>query len=297
MTVRVGFIGCVDSSKMALDTLLQVPGIEVCAVISTKSNPSVGDFYDLSEICIENNIPMHLEDTPNKNLSADFLASYDLDIIFCIGWSRLLGSDILSLTPHGVVGFHPAALPSNRGRHPIIWALVLGLTKTASTFFIMDEGADSGPILSQEPVSILDTDNASSLYGKILKIAEQQIFEIAKDLVSNNLKATNQNHLLANTWRKRGKNDGMIDFRMSANTIHNLVRALAPPYPGAEFTFNQSKIKVTKTNTVLNGIKENFEPGKVLDRKGSDILVKTSGSGAIWLIGIENEEISIGEYL
>jgi methionyl-tRNA formyltransferase len=65
------------------------------------------------------------------------------DVIFCFGWSKLLKQKLLKLAPLEVVGFQPAALHANRGRHPVLWALVLGLYKTASTFFFMEEGRDS----------------------------------------------------------------------------------------------------------------------------------------------------------
>ena len=87
----------------------------------------------------------------------------------------------------GIVGYHPAALPSNRGRHPLIWALVLGLTETASTFFFMDEGADSGDILDQRPVSILPSDDAKSLYERISQVAISQIRDFVPRLTEKNI--------------------------------------------------------------------------------------------------------------
>ena len=77
----------------------------------------------------------------------------------------------------GVLGFHPSELPKNRGRHPLIWALALGLKKSASTFFFMDEGIDSGEILSQKIFDILSNDDAQSLYDKMSNNALQQIEE------------------------------------------------------------------------------------------------------------------------
>ena len=74
-----------------------------------------------------------------------------------MGWSRIIGKELLAVPPKGIVGYHPAALPANRGRHPIIWALALGLKETASTFFFMDNGADSGPIISQKSLIISPT--------------------------------------------------------------------------------------------------------------------------------------------
>ena len=82
---------------------------------------------------------------------------------------------ILSKSPIGVIGFHPAALPANRGRHPIIWSLALGLKSTASTFFFMDKNVDSGDILSQASIKISDSDDARSLYDKVTKTALSQI--------------------------------------------------------------------------------------------------------------------------
>ena len=87
----------------------------------------------------------------------------------------------------GVLGFHPTKLPQNRGRHPIIWSLALGLKKSASTFFFMDEGADSGKILSQKNFEILDSDDAQSLYDKFVNIALLQIENFLPQLKKKNL--------------------------------------------------------------------------------------------------------------
>ena len=79
-------------------------------------------------------------DDVNSKDNYNWIKSLNPDIIFCFGWSNLLKKDILTLAPMGVLGFHPSKLPQNRGRHPLIWALALGLKKSASTFFFMDEG-------------------------------------------------------------------------------------------------------------------------------------------------------------
>ena len=104
-------------------------------------------------------------------------------MIYCFGWSLL--DESLSIAPLGVMGFHPAKLPQNRGRHPIIWALALGLDETASTFFKMDLGADSGAILSQEVIEIKPNDNATSLYENILTVAERQVQEFTIELAND----------------------------------------------------------------------------------------------------------------
>ncbi|TQP19748.1 formyl transferase [Vibrio cholerae] len=295
--MKVGFIGCVDSSRAALETLLGVDGLTVSAVVTRDKSTVNADFCDLTDLCYINGIPIHFEDPKARTESVKFLESFDLDVIFCIGWSYLLDESILTLPRIGVIGFHPASLPLNRGRHPIIWALALGLEETASTFFLMDTGADSGPIANQVHISIEPDDNATSLYEKILRVSKIQLAKLGEDLVNGLLTFEEQEHSQATYWRKRNRKDGMIDFRMSAETIHNLVRALAPPYPGAELVFGQGSIVVKKSMIASESYPLNIEPGKVLDRTCDALLVKTAGTEAIWLFDIECGDIAIGDYL
>jgi methionyl-tRNA formyltransferase len=205
--------------------------------------------------------------------------------------------DILALAPRGVVGFHPAALPANRGRHPLIWALVLGLDYTASTFFFMDAGVDSGDILSQREVIIDPDDDARSLYDKVTRIALEQMEEFFPLLPSGSSQRKKQDPGLANTWRKRGRKDGEIDWRMSAQSIQNLVRGLARPYVGAHFfTVGGMEIKVWQA-AVINDAPPNIEPGKILRHEGAKPVVKC-GNAAICLL--ETEPVfapDVGSYL
>ena len=92
----------------------------------------------------------------------------------------MLSKNIILSKSNGVIGYHPTSLPKNRGRHPVIWALALGLKEISSTFFLMDQGADTGPILSQENISITYEDDAGTLYDKLILVGISQIEEILK---------------------------------------------------------------------------------------------------------------------
>ena len=170
---------------------------------------------------------------------------------------------MIYITPIGVIGYHPAALPANRGRHPIIWALALGLSETASTFFFIDEGVDTGDILSQVFVPIDEKDDALSLYKKLTSVASRQVEEFTKSLANNTYIKIPQDHSCANYWRKRTVDDGKIDWRMSARGIYNLVRALARPYAGAHCIYQNQVIKIWRTE-ITDLQYENIEPGKVI---------------------------------
>ena len=284
--MRIVFVGAVEFSLRALERLVELDAeiVGVCTLLESKIN---ADHVDLSSFSEEHAIPSFYVNDINSIETLSWIREKSPDVIFCFGWSKLIKQDLLNLAPLGVVGFHPAALPANRGRHPIIWALVLGLKKTASTFFFMDAGVDSGDILSQQEILINEDDDARTLYNKIIQIALTQIIEFMPLLANGSFKRIKQNEQLANVWRKRSRVDGKIDWRMSAQTIHNLVRGLTAPYPGAYFLVDGKEIKVWKTTVVMD-VSNNIEAGKVLLQTNSKVVVKC-GQDAIALLVTEPE--------
>lgn len=293
--MKILFIGTVEFSKKALQKLIDL-NAQVVGVCTKENSKFNSDFEDLKPLCKKNNIPFRY--IGNNILKEDYnwIKSFNPDIIFCFGWSSLLKNDVLKLAPMGVLGYHPSKLPKNRGRHPLIWALALGLKKSASTFFFMDQGVDSGEILSQKDFEILRTDNAQTLYKKVTNIALLQIKEFLPKLEQGNYRTFKQNNEDSNIWRKRVKTDGQIDFRMTSEAIYNLVRALAKPYVGAHISYKEKEIIVWKVEIIKNK-QNNIESGKVLDINGNKIIVKTY-DGAIKIIQHEFKTLpSVGEYL
>jgi len=293
--MKIFFIGSIQFSEKILIHLIKIKA-NIKGVYTLKSSKNNSDHIDLTNICVKNNIPCKYTDNINSDESLDWIKSFEPDIIFCFGWSRLLKNELLTLASLGVLGYHPTLLPANRGRHPIIWSLVLGLDETASTFYFMDKDADSGNILSQYPISIKMNDNANSLYNKLIITAIKQINEFLPNLESNNYDCIIQDHSKANYWRKREIKDGQIDWRMTAQAIYNLVRGLSKPYPGAHFLFKGKNIKVLETKIVSDN-KKNIEPGKVLLVDNNGIIVK-AGEDSVCLIKTDPIlKIEAGSYL
>ena len=293
--MKIVFIGAVTFSEKTLEKLIALKA-DIAGVCTLKKSSFNADHVDLTQLCMKHNIPVRYTTDVNSDENISWIKTFVPDVIFCFGWSRLLKTDLLNLAPLGVLGYHPAALPANRGRHPLIWAIILGLNKTASTFFFMDDGADSGDIVSQYPIKISENDNAGTLYKRITEIALEQIDEFLPTLQSGDCNKIKQDHSKSNTWRKRDKNDGKIDWRMSAITIHNLVRGLTKPYIGAHIEYKDEIIKVWETK-VIRGGEENIEPGKVILVDNNGIVVKT-GENAIRLIKTDPVlDIGPGSYL
>lgn len=178
--MRIVFIGSVKFSYEALKTVLSIQDVVVVGFVTRRSSKFNADFVCLEGIAGEAGVPCLVLDGNDQATLHRWVTELNPDVIYCFGWSYLLGSEILTAAPLGVVGYHPAALPMNRGRHPIIWALALGLTETASTFFFLDEGVDSGDILSQVSVAIDPDDNATTLYEKLVEVAKGQIPEFTR---------------------------------------------------------------------------------------------------------------------
>lgn len=293
--MKILVIGSVQFSENALKKLIRID-IDLVGVVTKESSTFNSDFVDLSITAKKYQIPFHYTKNINTESSIDWIKDQNPDLIFCLGWSQLLKDEILQIPQKGTVGYHPAKLPENRGRHPLIWAIVLGLEETASTFFLMDAGADTGDIISQNTFPIHFEDRAKDVYDRMTLVALDQIEELVKQFQTDAIQRIPQKKERGNAWRKRGKEDGKIDFRMSSKNIYNLVRALDKPYPGAHFEYMSKDIKVW--NTKITGCdSDNLEPGKVLEIKNDHLLVKT-GDAAIWLLDHELHELpKKNEYL
>lgn len=296
--MRVAFVGCVNFSFQILQHLLTCPDMELVGVVTRKEASFNSDFQNLEPLAKEAGVSCFLAQGNDQATMASWLKDLEPDVIYCFGWSFLLRKDILQVPRFGVVGYHPAALPKNRGRHPLVWALALGLNETASTFFFMDEGADSGDILNQVSVTIDPEDNAATLYKKLIGVAKTQVSKFTSQLANNNYPRIKQDHSSANYWRKRSRPDGLIDWRMSAESIYNLVRALTKPYVGAHCIFLGAESKVWACEVLcIHGEYDNIEPGKILDVHHNRITVK-SGSDAVVLIHHELDPLpQKGDYL
>lgn len=293
--MKIIFIGTVKFSEEALKKLLKMEE-NIVGIITKKESKFNSDFADLSYLAIRYNIPYIYVNNINSSETIDFIKGLNPDVIYCFGWSQIINKDILSIPKLGTIGFHPAELPKNRGRHPIIWALFLGLERTASTFFFMDEGVDSGDIISQRIINISYEDDAQTLYNKITHTALEQIEEFTYELKKGTYKRIPQDESLSNYWRKRTTIDGIIDFRMSSRAIYNLVRALTHPYVGADVKYKEKLFKVWKAKEEKVYL-PNIEPGKVLKVEDNFILVKCYDN-AIWFLDHElPNDIKEGDYI
>jgi methionyl-tRNA formyltransferase len=160
----------------------------------------------------------------------------------------------------------------------------------------MEATADSGALIDQQHIEIDEDEDAASLYAKALEAIRLQTERIVDRLNAGMLTMLPQDSAKASHWRKRTAADGRIDWRMPAQGVSQLVRALVKPYPGADFLFEGDAVKVWKCAVVANAA-SNLEPGKVLVVDGRHVTVKC-GIDAICLLEHELSTLpKEGDYL
>ena len=287
--MRIVFVGAVDFSRHTLKAVLENGG-NVVGVITLDEQYARrhADFADLGPVADRYGVPVYRINKINNEI--DLLRSLEPDVIFIFGWSQLISNEILELPPLGCIGTHPALLPKNRGRHPLIWALVEGLEESGLTFLYLDEGVDSGDILWQKPFPITLDDDAGTLYEKIKVLAVEAITEFLPLLEAGTALRIVQDADQATTWRKRSKDDGEIDWRTDTMETYNLVRALTHPYPGAHTYHDGAEVIIWKTalpESVLPDAAENLEPGELFTGDGDQLCVCT-GDGYLYLLAYEH---------
>jgi methionyl-tRNA formyltransferase len=159
----------------------------------------------------------------------------------------MLKPGMLAAATRGAYNMHGSLLPKYRGRVPINWAIIKGETETGATLHEMVEKPDAGRIVDQERVAILPDDSALEVFGKVVTAATATLDRALPGLVDGTVELREQDLSQGSYYGGRRPEDGIIDWRDSAQNIHNLVRAVSPPYPGAATTVCGQEVTVIRT--------------------------------------------------
>jgi methionyl-tRNA formyltransferase len=216
------------------------------------------------------------------------------EIIVVAAYGQILPREILTLPKFGCVNIHASLLPAYRGAAPINWAIINGEARTGITIMQMDEGMDTGAILTQESVPIDPHDTAGDLTGKLSELGSWLLVDTLSRIDMEGLAAVPQDNSKASMAPLLKKEDGLINWTMSAREIHNRIRGLSP-WPGA-FSFLDGKlIKVIETDLTEG----TCEPGALYEQ-GRDSLAIGTGSSLLRVVSIQPEgkrPMSAAEFL
>ncbi len=226
-------------------------GFEIQAVFTYTDDPGESVwFHSVADLALQLGIPVYTPNDINHPKWVDKIRSLHPDFLFSFYYRDLIEQSILDIPRMGCLNLHGSLLPRYRGRAPINWVLVNGEQETGVTLHYMTAKPDAGDIVCQQRVSIDNDDTASTLNKKMVKAAGEMLDECLPQLKAGNAHRTPQNHAEATYFGRRRPEDGAIDWNKSNREIHNLVRAVTRPYPGA-FTFRgQKKLFIWTANPV-----------------------------------------------
>ena len=229
-------------------SVLLAHGIEVALVVTHRDNPKETIWFDsVAELAALHDIPVITPDNPNTPEVVERIRALQPDFFFSFYYREMLKRELLDIPKHGALNMHGSLLPKYRGRVPVNWAIIHGETETGATLHYMTEKPDNGDIVAQQAVPILPDDTASEVFNKVTVAAEIALHNVLPKLLAGTAPRMKQDLSKGAYFGGRKAEDGVIDWSQSARQIHNLVRAVAPPYPGATTRLLGKPMRILRT--------------------------------------------------
>jgi methionyl-tRNA formyltransferase len=267
-----------DVGVRCLGALLDA-GVNVPLVVTHRDDPGERIWFaSVAELARAKGIETLLDPDPAA-LSARVRAAAP-DYIFSLYYRRMLPPEVLSLAKRGAYNMHGSLLPKYRGRAPVNWAVLHGETETGATLHEMVAKPDAGRIVDQESVPIGPDDTAAEVFARVSAAAESVMRRSIAPLVAGTARLRPNELAKGSYFGGRRPEDGRIDWTKRAREIHNLVRAVAPPYPGAFC----DRLKVYRTQ-----ITERSAPGRAPGpyRQGGEWFALCGDGKVLRLLDVE----------
>jgi methionyl-tRNA formyltransferase len=230
-------------------SVLIAHGIDIRLVITHQDNPSENIWFgSVKELSESYEIPVIMPDNPNSPEMLTRLKDCQADFLFSFYYRNMLSKAVLETAKRGAFNMHGSLLPKYRGRVPVNWAIIHGEVETGATLHVMNEKPDNGAIVDQFAVPILPDDRSAEVFNKVTVAAELVMNRCLPDLVKGNAQFTPQDLSKGAYFGGRKAEDGRINWQQPAHAIHNLVRAVSEPFPGAFFDTPQGQIILWQTH-------------------------------------------------
>jgi methionyl-tRNA formyltransferase len=230
-------------------------------------------------------VPVITPHDPNRPDVVERVRSSAPDILFSFYYRRMLGPALLSLPRLGAYNMHGSLLPKYRGRAPVNWAILNGEQETGATLHEMVAKPDAGRIVDCERVPIGPNDVAREVFDRVTEAAGLVLERSLPALLAGTVRLVPQDLAAGSYFGGRRPEDGAIDPAWPAQRIHNLVRAVAPPYPGAFCFLAGKQLRLLRTFNL-------GERGAVIGRpallvRGSELHLRCADGGMLRVLAAE----------
>jgi methionyl-tRNA formyltransferase len=247
MSARAVVLAYHDVGHRCLSVLL-AHGVDVALVVTHRDAPGENIWFaSVERLAREHGLPVALaEDLDDAALAATVAAARPA-FLFSFYFRRMLPPAVLALAPRGALNMHGSLLPRYRGRVPVNWAVIRGERETGASLHHMVAKPDAGDLVDQMAVPILPDDSAVDVFRKVTVAAEIVLDRSLPGLLDGTAPAHAMDLSLGSYFGGRRPEDGVIDWRWPATRVHDLVRGVAPPYPGASTTLAGHRARVLRT--------------------------------------------------
>ncbi len=262
--MKILFMGTPDFASASLEALVNENKYDI-SVITQPDKPK-GRGYIMTPphvkvTALRLGLPVYQPETLKGDEFSVLLNELSPDIIIVVAYGKLLPKNVLDYPKFGCINVHGSLLPKYRGAAPIQRAIIDGEPETGITIMYMNEGLDTGDMLTKERVSISDGDNFETLFDRLAAVGAELLVKTLPKIISGEITPEKQDSSLATYANKIEKSDCFIDFSSSAKNVHNRIRGLSP-FPLAY--------------TVRGGL-----PLKLICSEMSDISANNAPSGCI----------------
>lgn len=266
--------------------VLRAHDIDVPLVVTHDDDPAETLWFErVADVADDLGLAHAAPADANDPAFAARVATLAPDFIFSFYYRRMLSAELLAAARRGALNMHGSLLPQYRGRAPVNWAVLHGERRTGATLHYMAAKPDAGDIVAQQAVPILPDDTAREVFDKVTVAAEICLDAVLPALVAGTAPRRPNDIAHGSYYGGRRREDGRIDWSRDARSIHNLVRAVAPPYPGALTTVAGRPARVLRTRLPGEGAPSRTGTPATLAIDGG-AMIATCGGGTLLRVDV-----------
>lgn len=266
--------------------VLLAHGVDIRLVLTHEDNPDERIWFaSVRELCREYGIDCIAPADPNADEIVARVAALRPDFIFSFYYRLMLKQPLLDAASRGAFNLHGSLLPKYRGRVPVNWAIIHGERETGATLHVMNAKPDNGAVVDQQAVPILPDDTAQEVFTKVMVAGEICLDRALPRLIAGNAILSPQDLAQGAYFGGRKAEDGRIDWRQPARRIHDLVRAVTRPFPGAFADIPAGRLQLWRTR-VLDEPAPAGRQGMLTWRDGAH-RIYPAGGGCLLLLDAE----------
>ena len=284
--MRILFLGTPDFAVKALDKLVSEGYDVVGAVTQPDKRRNRGEisFCPVKEYAVNHGIKVYQYDSIRRQGVEDIKA-IDPDVMITCAFGQIISQEILDIPKYGVLNIHASLLPKYRGSSPIQWCLINGEKTTGVTIMKTALAVDSGDILLQKQLDILPDENAGELFDRLAELGGEAIVEALRLLEGGKAVFVPQDESEATHYPMISKEDGLIDWNLSAEDIFNKMRGFTP-WPSV-YTYLDGKLFKILKSKVADDLPAQLPVGGVYATKNTAFV--KCGKGVLQLLQVQLE--------